>query len=327
MVALAPHLAPDVAIDTIQRALALAPEDAALRAAARRVLGRMAPAWHFLIVADRPRNDAYEAALRRIVSPGCKVLEIGAGTGLLSMMAARAGAGEVIACEADPAIAAAAREIVARNGLADRVRIVAKHSSELDLQQDLGGPADVLVSEIVSNNLLGEAVLPTLEDVVPRLLRPGAAVIPARGRVRVALAHDARWARGRMGTVSGFDLSEFNRFARAERDIVVGEARLALRSAAADLFAFDFASGGPYAAAATSLDLASFGGPVNGIAQWIALDLDPHTTYENRPSPGTRSCWAAVFHPFDRERDTRGGEMLTMHGRHDRQAPWVWIAP
>ncbi len=52
---------------------------------------KAAPAWHFPMVADRPRNDAYDQALRR-AAPGRRVLDIGSGSGLLAMMAARAGA-------------------------------------------------------------------------------------------------------------------------------------------------------------------------------------------------------------------------------------------
>ena len=321
--ALAPHLDPARALETVERALALAPDDPALRAQGRRLISRLAPSWHFVIVRDARRNQAYEAALRRAVTPDSRVLEIGTGSGLLAMMAARAGAREVIACEANPAIAQTAREIIARNGFADRIRIVAKHSTSLDVEADLGGPADVLVSEIVSNDLIGEAVLPTLEDAVRRLVKPGAAVIPGRGRIRVALAHDARWVGGRMGEVAGFDLSTFNRFAPALREAGVADPRLTLRSDAADLFDFDFATGGPYPPAAARVSLRSEGGPVNCVAQWLALDLDSKETYENRPHGGP-SCWALVIHPLETELATQAGELVVIGARHDRHSVCLW---
>ena len=74
----------------------LAPDDGEVRSVAAEVMSAGIPRWHFDIVHDYPRNDAYEAALRRAVFPGCKVLEIGTGTSLLAMMAARAGAAEVV---------------------------------------------------------------------------------------------------------------------------------------------------------------------------------------------------------------------------------------
>lgn len=63
------------------------------------------------------RELAIEAAV-----PGKVVLDIGTGSGLLAMMAARAGAARVIACEMNAAVAETARRIIAANGLADRMR-------------------------------------------------------------------------------------------------------------------------------------------------------------------------------------------------------------
>src|SRR6188768_1477695 len=79
------------ALDLAARGSALAPEDGEVRTLAAEVLSNGVPRWHFVIVRDRVRNDAYEAALKRAIVPGCRVLEIGTGTGLLAMMAARAG--------------------------------------------------------------------------------------------------------------------------------------------------------------------------------------------------------------------------------------------
>lgn len=312
------------ALDLSMRALDLAPEDGEVRAIAAEVMSADVPRWHFDIVRDDLRNEAYAAALRRAVFPGCKVLEIGTGTGLLAMMAARAGAAEVVTCEHDRAIAMAAQENIARNGYASRVRVITRHSTELDVVRDLGGPADILVSEIVSNDLLGEGTLPVLEHAVRQLLKPGAKVIPARGRVRVALAHDDEWEDARMGQVAGFDLSAFNRLASPYREIYVGSSRVMLRSDAADLFSFDFASGGPFPESNAATTLAAHGRRITGIAQWIALDMDSEGLYENRPQPGSHSSWWMVFHPFHRPLEMTPGQQVKICGRHDRGGLRIW---
>ena len=313
-----------MALELSSRALDLAPDDGEVRTIAAEVMSAGVPRWHFDIVRDNPRNDAYETALRRAIFPGCRILEIGTGTSLLAMMAARAGAGEVVTCESDQAVAMAAREIIARNGYADRVRVVNKHSTKLDVVADLGGPADILVSEIVANDLLGEGTLAVLEHAVHQLLKPGARIIPARGRVRVALADDDEWESARLGQVAGFDLSTFNRLAAPCREIYIGAARVTLRSEAADLFCFDFASGGPFPEAPAQTTLVAHGRRVTGIAQWIALDMDEAGIYENRPEPGAHSSWWMVFHPFERPLQTQAGQEVIVGGHHDRSSLRIW---
>jgi SAM-dependent methyltransferase len=311
------------ALAMCRAALALAPDDGKLAAQIKSFINRTVPGWHFSIVRDDARNAAYDAALRRAVTPGARVLEIGTGTGLLAMMAARAGAAAVITCEMTPAIAEKAAEIVARNGYADRVRVVAKHSDKLDAEADMGGRADLLVSEIVSNNLLSEHVLAAHERAVRDLLKPEARAIPARGTVRVALAHDSRETTG-LGNVAGFDLSAFNTLAQPVRQIRVGHERLSLRSEPADLFVFDFASAHYCAPAQASVVCRSAGGDVNGIAQWIALELDDVTRYENRPAPGATSCWAVLFYPFSEAVQTEPGQDIRIFGAHNRETLTIW---
>ena len=299
----------------------LAPEDAAVRALTEGAVGWSVPAWHFRIVRDEVRNAAYEAALRRAVGPETRVLEIGAGTGLLSMMAARAGAAEVVACEMNLAVADAAARVVAANGLAGRVRIVPKKSQDLDPEADLGGPADLLLSEIVSNDMLREGVLPAMEDAAARLLKPGGRMIPALGAVRVALAWWEDLAAQGAGQAAGVDLTAFDSLIRLPLHVKSDDASLALRSEAADLMLFDFASGGPFPPQQAEAVLVAQG-EANGIVQWIRLELDAGTAYENSPGCGFQSCWACLFTPL--LRPAAAGETVRVHGSHDRLLLRIW---
>lgn len=314
---------PEQAYALAHAARSLAPDDADIASLTHAPLTRGVPGWHFGIVRDEGRNAAYDAALRRAVGPATRVLDIGSGTGLLAMMAARAGAGAVVTCERNPAVAAAAAEIVARNGHAGTVRVVGKSSDELDPEADMGGRAHVLVSEIVANDLLSEFALPVMEDAIERLIEPGARVIPCAGQVRVALAEWRGLEQRRLGEVAGFDVSPFNRLDAAPRRLPVGDAELALRSAPADLFAFDFASGGPYRDGRSSVELVAEG-RANGVVQWIRLQLDSEGEYENRPAPGAMSCWSALFHPFEQGREAEAGESVRVEGAHHRTGLRIW---
>jgi predicted O-methyltransferase YrrM len=306
-------------------ALRLAPHEPEVATIAAELMSESVPAWHAAIVADRARNEAYDAALRDAVTPGARVLEVGTGSGLLAMMAARAGAAEVVTCEENPVVAERAREIIARNGYADRVRVIGKHSSEVRIGEDISGPADIFVSEIISGSLLNEAVLPVMEDVVPRLVRPGGIVIPYRASIRIALAWYAGAPNMRIGDVEGFDLSAFNGLLAPHYPLQIEDPLLTLASPAADLFAFGFSSGGPYPDGRNRIVVRA-GSRANGVVQWIRIRTDEASHYENRPGSGEASSWSAEFHPFTDGGVVETGEEIAVAGSHGKTALRLWTA-
>lgn len=201
------------ALAALRRAAELAPEDAQVKAALSGLLSAQIPGWHFPMLADTARNEAFAAALDKAVQPGLTVLDIGTGSGLLAMLAARAGAERVVACEAYPLIAETAQEIVAKNGYADRIAVIAKRSTELEPGRDLPKPANLVVAEVLDAGLTGEGMLPTIRDALRRLARPGAMVIPAAAQVvaQVVRLPNLR-AVNPLREICGFDLSPFDKF-------------------------------------------------------------------------------------------------------------------
>jgi type II protein arginine methyltransferase len=220
------------------RALVRATPGTESAARATELLARGIPRWHFPLVHDAARAEAYDRAIRRAVQPGMLVLDIGTGSGLLAMLAARAGAAQVVACEQDPVLALVARENVRRNRLADRVTIVAKHSKALAVGDDLPRRADLLVSEIVSDQLLGEGVLDAVERARADLLTDAAPTIPLDGQILVALAEGDLGRRAPVGEVAGLDLSFFN-VLRGSRQTEPPPG-LATMSPAQPILSFDF---------------------------------------------------------------------------------------
>jgi protein arginine N-methyltransferase 7 len=308
------------------RALALAPGDQEIQVIAAEIFSDGIPEWHAAIANDGPRLAAYDAALRRAVKPGDCVLEIGTGSGILAMMAARAGAAEVITCEMNPVIAERARHIIAQNGYADRVRVIAKHSDALRLGVDMSRRADVLVSEIIGTSLLGENVLPVMDMVADRLLREDGAMIPARGTVRVALADFADAANQRLGMTDGFDLSAFNGLLPPNYFISVDSPHLTLRSDAADLFTFDFRAELRESGRVMRM-LRAQGGPANGVVEWIRLEMDDVTVYENQPNCSAFSSWGATFHPFVSGHAPHANGEVAVNASHDINSVRIWTSP
>ncbi|CAM9933475.1 unnamed protein product [Heterosigma akashiwo] len=137
---------------------------------------------------DTDRNSKYDCAITAAVEAFTVkegrppvVLDIGTGTGLLAMMAVRAGASKVYACEMFEAMAKIAEEVCSLNFPEGQISVLAKKSTELTVGEggDLPARADLLVTEIFDSALLGEAVLPGAARCPHRLLAPGP-VVPAR---------------------------------------------------------------------------------------------------------------------------------------------------
>ena len=138
-----------------------------------RTRGWADPVEHARMLHDHRRTGDYLAALAAAVRPGDVVLDIGTGSGVLAVAAARAGARRVYAVEASD-IAEVAAHVFAANGVTDTVTLVPGWSREIELPE----PADLLVAELIGNEPLEEEILETTLDARRRLLKPDARLIP-----------------------------------------------------------------------------------------------------------------------------------------------------
>ena len=136
---------------------------------------------------DHDRNKFYADALAEIVTPESIVVEIGTGSGVLSMIAARLGAKHVTAIEANDHLAAIATANFYANGLASRITVINKMSTEVTTAELPYGRADILVSEILGTLLLSENALEFTTDARENLLKPDAKIVPAIGTQCVTL--------------------------------------------------------------------------------------------------------------------------------------------
>ncbi|MEO8591931.1 MAG: 50S ribosomal protein L11 methyltransferase [Candidatus Solibacter sp.] len=139
----------------------------------REARGFAAPAAHVAMLNDQARTAGFLAAIAETVQPGDVVVDVGTGTGVLAIAAARAGARRVYAIEAS-SIGQVAELMFEANGVADRITLLAGRSTHVDLPEK----ADVLISETIGNEPLSEQVLETFLDARIRYLKPGARFIP-----------------------------------------------------------------------------------------------------------------------------------------------------
>jgi len=137
--------------------------------------GYAAPGVHVQMLDDRVRVHAFLSAIEHVVQDGDVVVELGTGTGVLAVAAARTGAKRVLAIEAS-GIAKSARRVIADSGAGDRVKIVRSWSTGADLSEK----GNVFVSEMIGNDPLAEGILELTIDARRRFLADGARFIPAK---------------------------------------------------------------------------------------------------------------------------------------------------
>ncbi|MDJ0947303.1 MAG: tetratricopeptide repeat protein [Alphaproteobacteria bacterium] len=316
----------DEAARQFEKCLTLDPENADARRRLREARSRLVPLWHFPMLNDEARNDAYRRAIERAVTPEAVVLDIGAGSGLLAMIAARAGARQVVSCEMVAPIAETAREIIARNGLADRIALIAKRSTDLRLGEDMAERADVLIHEIFDDGLLGELVVPVVELARAHLAKPDAVVLPRAATVYASLVESAELAHcNRVTEACGFDVEPFNSFAES---MPVGfrlkdfaHRRL---SDPVEVLRFDFA-GPPIRAERRRVEIpARAAGALDLVALWFRIELDEEISVDTGPdAEGTH--WKQVLQIFPAATPVQTGEAVAITVAHDRQH--IWIEP
>lgn len=109
------------------------------------------------------------------------VLDVGAGTCILSLMAAKAGARKVYAVEATE-MAQRARKIVAANGQSDVIHVIQGMVETVELPSKV----DVIISEWMGYLLLRESMLDSVLVARDRFLKPGGALFPSHATLFLA---------------------------------------------------------------------------------------------------------------------------------------------
>ena len=165
--------------------------------------GYARPEIHRTMLLDAVRTDAFREAIKEVVRPGETVIDMGAGSGVLCMFAAEAGAREVHGIECS-AIYDSARRVLDLNGWSS----VQLHQGDAETL-DLPVRADVIVSEWLGYFVYADGMYPAFAALRDRCLAPGGRVIPSEVEVCLAPMED-RDPRGHAywyGRPYGFDFA------------------------------------------------------------------------------------------------------------------------
>jgi protein arginine N-methyltransferase 1 len=143
---------------------------------------------HEKMLADSVRVDTYAAAISRHIKSGDVVIDLGTGTGILAILAARQGA-KVYAIDHSDFIHVA-EQIAKHNGI-DNIRFLKMNSREFTCPEKV----DYILHEQIGDDLFDENMIVNLLDLKQRALKDNGAIFPGRFELflePVALKNDYR---------------------------------------------------------------------------------------------------------------------------------------
>ena len=269
---------------------------------------------HRTYLSDHPRLNAYTSAIQESVRPGDIVLDLGCGTGILGLLACRAGAARVYAIDSTGMIEVA-RRLARDNSMNDRII----HLNELSLQVQLPERVDVVVCDQMGSFAFEGGVVEYLIDARERLLKPGGRLIPQQLTLEVTPVemNELRslvefWE----SAPAGFEFGSVRKWAVNNRytaryrptQLLSNPIRahtLDLRAVSNRAFSF------------TGSFNVQRSGMFEGIAGWFRAQLSPSATISNSPLDANAIDRHAAFFPVERavavgEGDVIGLEMHVM---------------
>ena len=284
-----------------------------------KIYNRFVPRWHFPMMNDTYRNNCYEQALRKAVKSESVVLDIGSGSGLLALMAARAGAKEVYTCEKVQVVANMARRIVAANGYSQQIKTFNKLSNDLQVGVDLSDRADILVSEIFDVGLLAEYAVASIRHAREHLLKPNAQIIPKSATVYAVLVDSSQiFHEDRVNIVSGFDLSLFNAFSKKSEylQLYLRNFKYTTLCQPFEVFNFDFCGANIEPESREIAVQITNSGHCHAIAFWFRLWLDDEIYLDTSPF-NQDTCWMQAVHIVEPPQALTAGQETVVSASHD----------
>jgi protein arginine N-methyltransferase 1 len=140
---------------------------------------------HETLLADANRNRPFYRALKKAVTEDSSVLDIGSGTGIWAVAAAKLGAKRVVAIEEEPLLIGLIKDLAGENGVANKVEVIEGDSRQVQLRNEF----DVIISETIGHLVFDEPIVPVMIDARERFLKPGGILIPESVALVAAAAH------------------------------------------------------------------------------------------------------------------------------------------
>ena len=132
---------------------------------------------------DKWRMNSYISAIKKHINNNSIVLDLGAGTGIFSLLACKFGAKKVYAIEPNPALNIGVKT-AKQNGFSDKIKFINKPSEQVELSEKV----DLIISDLRGLLPLHGNNINTLNDAKKRFLKNNGVLIPTSDKIYLALA-------------------------------------------------------------------------------------------------------------------------------------------
>ncbi|MBK8022508.1 MAG: 50S ribosomal protein L11 methyltransferase [Chloroflexi bacterium] len=141
------------------------------------------------MIRDSVRMQAYTEALRRAVRPGDVVVDMGAGTGILALMACQFGARHVYAIETNPLILTG-RDMASANGFADRITFIRSMVQQAELPEKV----DLVMGDLRGRLPISEVITSAFGYARAHFMKPDARFLPQKDILYAApIGYAEKW--------------------------------------------------------------------------------------------------------------------------------------
>ncbi|HLJ15271.1 MAG TPA: 50S ribosomal protein L11 methyltransferase [Bryobacteraceae bacterium] len=267
------------------------------------------PAKQGRLLSDKVRCTGFREAILRTVKPGDTVVDLGAGTGLLSFFALQAGARHVYAIELSR-ISEIARELIDANGFQKQITVIPNISTKVRLPER----CDVLISETLSSfGFDSENIIESITDARKRFLKPEGRIIPESAQtLLVPFSSDDFGVGSIPQPFYGLNYQPYRKqlFDQPFLMRASGEAFVEL-SAPAVCHKLDFSRDSQIPGKSITPFRISRDGRLDGFLGWFEAQLAPGVAIGNSPYLPHNNWWQLYFPVLDQS-DVRAGQLIIL---------------